>query len=109
MVTNSTEAAADIHSLTSQGVDFIKVQSNLSRDAYFAIAEACRREHITYVGHVPDHVTAGEASDAGQKSIEHLTGVLRACSNEEPLLSLRAYIADLSRPHRNEPINHCAL
>ena len=92
IVTNSREAADDVHSLISRA-DFIKVQSNLSRDAYFAIAEACRREHITYVGHVPDHVTAGEASDAGQKSIEHLTGVLRACSNEEPLLIRKQFAA----------------
>jgi hypothetical protein len=38
------------------------------------------------VGHVPDRVTAAEASDAGQKSVEHLTGVLRGCSSEEPRL-----------------------
>jgi imidazolonepropionase-like amidohydrolase len=93
VVTNATEAAADIHSLTSQGVDFIKVQSNLSRDAYFAIADICRREHITFVGHVPDRVTAAEASDAGQRSIEHLTGVLRACSSEEPVLMRKQFAA----------------
>jgi imidazolonepropionase-like amidohydrolase len=86
LVTNSAEAGEDVHSLTLQGADFIKVQSNLSRDAYFAIADVCRREHITFVGHVPDRVTVSEASDAGQKSIEHLTGVLRACSSDEPLL-----------------------
>ncbi|MBV8515499.1 MAG: hypothetical protein JO260_09385 [Acidobacteria bacterium] len=62
-----------------QGVDFIKVQSILSQTAYFAIAAAAKQQHITFVGHVPDRVTAAEASDAGQKSIEHLTGVLRAC------------------------------
>ncbi len=93
VVTNSAEASEDIHSLISRGADFIKVQSNLSRDAYFAIADVCRREHITFVGHVPDRVTAGEASDAGQKSIEHLTGVLRACSNDEPLLIRKQFAA----------------
>ncbi len=86
VVTNAVEAAEDVHTLVQQGVDFIKVQSILSRDAYFAIAQAARREHITFVGHVPDRVSAAEASDAGQKSIEHLTGVLRACSSEEPRL-----------------------
>jgi imidazolonepropionase-like amidohydrolase len=86
VVTNSVEVSKDIHRLVQQGVDFIKVQSNLSREAYFAIAEICRREHITYVGHVPDRITAAEASDAGQKSIEHLTGILRACSTDEPRL-----------------------
>ncbi len=86
VVTNAVEAAEDVHTLVQQGVDFIKVQSILSRDAYFAIAQAARREHISFVGHVPDRVTAAEASNAGQKSVEHLTGVLRACSSEEPRL-----------------------
>jgi imidazolonepropionase-like amidohydrolase len=93
VVTNAAEAAEDVHSLHSRGADFIKVQSNLSREAYFAIAEICRREQITLVGHVPDHVTAAEASDAGQKSIEHLTGVLRACSKDEPSLIRKQFAA----------------
>jgi imidazolonepropionase-like amidohydrolase len=93
VVTNSAEATEDVHTLISHGADFIKVQSNLSRDAYFAIADICRREHIPFVGHVPDHVTAAEASDAGQKSIEHLTGVLRACSSAEPSLMRKQFAA----------------
>jgi imidazolonepropionase-like amidohydrolase len=93
VVTNSAEAAKDVHSLISSGADFIKVQSNLSREAYFAIADTCRTDHITFVGHVPDRVTAAEASDAGQKSIEHLTGVLRACSSKEPLLIRKQFAA----------------
>ena len=68
------------------GVDFLKVQSMLGREAYFAIAQAARREHITFVGHVPDRVTATEAADAGQHSIEHFTNVLRGCSRDEPKL-----------------------
>ena len=100
VVTNSDEASADIHSLIQRGVDFIKVQSILSRDAYFTIAAYCRREHITFVGHVPDRVTAAEASDAGQKSIEHLTGVLRACSNDEPRLLRKQF---LTTPKKETP------
>jgi imidazolonepropionase-like amidohydrolase len=86
VVTNATQATDDVQSLVAQGVDFIKVQSILSRTAYFAIADAAKQQHISFVGHVPDRVTAAEASDAGQKSIEHLTGVLRACSSVEPRL-----------------------
>ncbi len=86
VVTNATQATADVQSLVAQGVDFIKVQSILSRTAYFAIAAAAKQQHVSFVGHVPDRVTAAEASDAGQKSIEHLTGVLRACSSDEPRL-----------------------
>jgi imidazolonepropionase-like amidohydrolase len=86
VVTNATQATDDVQSLVAQGVDFIKVQSILSRTAYFAIAAVAKQQHISFVGHVPDRVTAAEASDAGQKSIEHLTGVLRACSSDEPRL-----------------------
>jgi len=86
VVTNQKEADADVHQLVSRGVDFIKVQSILSRDAYFAIAQAAQREHIVFVGHVPDRVSAAEAADAGQHSIEHLTNVLRGCSRDEPRL-----------------------
>jgi len=86
VVTNSVAASEDVHQLVALGVDFIKVQSMLSRDAYFAIAKAAQREHITFVGHVPDQLTAAEAADAGPHSIEHLTNVLRGCSRDEPKL-----------------------
>jgi hypothetical protein len=86
VVTNRTQANEDVHQLAQRGVDFIKVQSILSRDAYFAIAEAARRERIPFEGHVPDQVTAAEAADAGQRSIEHLTNVLRGCSRGEAKL-----------------------
>jgi imidazolonepropionase-like amidohydrolase len=86
VVTNAAEAQKDVHDLAQRGVDFIKVQSILGREAYFAIAAECKREHIPFAGHVPDRVTAAEASDAGQRSIEHLTGVLRACSSREKRL-----------------------
>jgi hypothetical protein len=105
VVTNSTQAADDVHSLIYRGADFIKLQSNLTRDAYFAIADVCRRERITFVGHVPDHVTAAEASDAGQKSIEHLTGVLRACSSDEPALIRKQFAAPPRKPTATQSNN----
>ncbi|MGC1906327.1 MAG: amidohydrolase family protein [Candidatus Acidiferrum sp.] len=86
VVTNAAQGADGVDWLVTKGVDFIKVQSILDRAAYFSIAQEARREHLSFVGHVPDRVTAAEASDAGQKSIEHLTGVLRACSSDEPKL-----------------------
>ena len=38
---------------------------------------------IPYVGHVPIYVSASEASSAGQRSIEHLSEILFACSSKE--------------------------
>jgi hypothetical protein len=83
VVVTPAEAAAAVHKLKAEGVEFIKVQSRLKPDAYFAIAEAARKENIRFVGHVPDSISPAQASDAGQSSIEHLTGILLACSSRE--------------------------
>jgi hypothetical protein len=36
-----------------------------------------------YAGHLTNRVSAAEASDAGQKSLEHLQGIMVACSTQE--------------------------
>ncbi len=69
--------------LKSRGVDFIKIQSYVPREAYFAIADECKKQNITFVGHVPDAIRASEASNAGQKSFEHLIGIFEASSTVE--------------------------
>src|SRR5216684_4378958 len=50
---------------------------------YEGEADEPKRQNMVFAEHVPEFVTACEASDAGQKSIEHLTGVLVACSAKE--------------------------
>ncbi len=70
-----------------RGADFIKVYSGLPRNAYFAIAGEAKKRSIPFEGHVPEAVTAAEASDAGQKSIEHLTQVAEGCSKEEKTIA----------------------
>ena len=65
------------------GADFVKVYSLLPREAYFGIADEARKQGLSFEGHVPLTVSAEEASDAGQKSIEHLTGVILDCSDKE--------------------------
>jgi imidazolonepropionase-like amidohydrolase len=64
------------------GADFIKVYNGLSREAYFAILAEAKRLGLTVAGHVPFSITAAEASDGGQRSIEHLTGVLETCTSQ---------------------------
>lgn len=82
-VGTAEEARKAVRNAKISGADFIKVYSFLPREAYFAIAQESNSEGIPFAGHVPNSVSAMEASDAGQKSIEHLTGVLLACSTEE--------------------------
>jgi tetratricopeptide (TPR) repeat protein len=42
-----------------------------------------KKQGLPFAGHVPDSISVEEASSAGQKSIEHLTGVLSACSSHD--------------------------
>lgn len=69
-----------VDGLKQRGVDFIKLQSLIPRDAVFAIADEAKKQNITFVGHVPDSVRASEASNAGQKSFEHLIGIFEGSS-----------------------------
>lgn len=80
---DADEGRKAVLKVKEMGADFVKVYSMLPRDAYFAIADEAKRQHMVFAGHVPEFVSAAEASDAGQKSIEHLTGVLVACSTKE--------------------------
>ena len=75
-VKNTDEGHEAVRYIKRRGNDFIKVYSFLSREAYFAIADEAKKQDLVFAGHTPDSINAGEASDAGQKSIEHLTGIL---------------------------------
>jgi hypothetical protein len=82
-ITTPESAVAAVDSLKSQGVDFIKVQSVISHDAYLAAAAEAHKQNIPIVGHVPDKVRISETIAGGQKSIEHLMGIFEGCSTEE--------------------------
>ena len=77
------EGRKAVETVQQGGADFVKVYSLLPRDAYFAIADEAKKRHIVFAGHVPNLITATEASDAGQKSFEHLLSVLMGCSSKE--------------------------
>jgi imidazolonepropionase-like amidohydrolase len=80
---NAEQGRAAVRRLKKQGADFIKVYSGLPRDAYFAIADEAKKQGLFFAGHVPESVSAAEASDAGQRSMEHFYGVWVACSSKE--------------------------
>ena len=60
-----------VDDLQAKGVDFITVGDTLTRDAYFGIASESKRLGLPFAGHLPVSVTALEATNAGQRSIEH--------------------------------------
>jgi imidazolonepropionase-like amidohydrolase len=94
----STEAQArGVMGVSKQrGADFVKTYQFLPRDLYFDIADEAKKDGIPFEGHVPVTVTAEEASRAGQKSFEHLIGVLPAISthSDELLQAAQAKFAD---------------
>jgi len=85
-VANATQARMAVRALAETGVDFLKVYNSVPRDAYFAIAHEARAVGIPFVGHVPEAVSTGEASDAGQLSEEHLINILLDCSTNSDAL-----------------------
>jgi hypothetical protein len=87
-VSNEAEARQVVRQVKEMGYDFVKILEGLSREAYFAIADESKKQGISFAGHIPWTISATEASDAGQKCIEHLggavsPGILLDCSNKE--------------------------
>ena len=70
-VNSDAEARSAVRVLKHVGVDAIKIHRALSREAYFALSDEAKKLSIPFVGHIPQAVTAQEATDAGQASFEH--------------------------------------
>jgi imidazolonepropionase-like amidohydrolase len=73
-VSTAEEARRMVDKIKASGVDFVKVYDNLNRESYFAIADEAKKQHIPFAGHIPFSILLKEASDAGQRTVEHLTG-----------------------------------
>jgi imidazolonepropionase-like amidohydrolase len=79
---DAEQARRAVDELHAAGADFIKVYNGLPREAYAAAVDEAKRLGTHVAGHVPDAVSVAEASDLGQRSIEHLTGVAIDCSSD---------------------------
>ena len=86
VVKKAADARKTVDDVKAGGADFIKIYNRIPRDAYFALADEANQQHIPFEGHVPDAITAQEASAAGQRSMEHLHGIALACSSKQDAL-----------------------
>jgi hypothetical protein len=75
--------AAIVDELAEKGVNCIKVGSLVPREPFFTIASRALERGLPLVGHVPIAVSAGEASDAGLRTMEHLWEILGTISTRE--------------------------
>ena len=82
-ITTPADGRAAVAMLQQRGADFIKVQSGVPREAYFAIVDEAKKRNIPFEGHVPDAIRASEAVTAGQRTFEHLIGIFEASSPDE--------------------------
>jgi len=87
VVRKPDDARRTVDNIKAGGADFVKVYGGVPHDAYFAIADEAKKQNIPFVGHLPFAITAQEASDAGQRSIEHLDGIAFGCSKREAQLT----------------------
>jgi len=75
-VANAAEARAAVRELAAQGVDFIKIHRQLSREAFFAIRYEARALDLPFGGHVPLALDWIDASDAGMRTFEHIQTIV---------------------------------
>jgi imidazolonepropionase-like amidohydrolase len=72
------------------GVDFLKVHRRTERESYLALVDEAKKLGIQVVGHIPMTVAPGEASDAGQFTIEHVAtlfeGTFSTALGEKPMV-----------------------
>jgi hypothetical protein len=95
-VSGETQAREAVRQAARDGADFIKVYSRLSRSDFHAVADEAHRLGLPFAGHCPDGVPLGEASDAGQRSVEHLFWTWYSTSRRET--EVRRALAALDLP-----------
>ena len=106
-VSSEEDGRKAVRRVKQWGADFVKVYARLSRDAYFGIADEAKQQGISFAGHAPYSVSPGEASDAGQKSIEHLTGIMIECSDNET--ELREKLLKANSPEARRRVQATAV
>ncbi len=88
---NEAEARQAVIKAREYGADFVELGGgeDLSRDAFFALADEAKKRGIPFEGAVPVFVSVEEASNAGMKSINEqpsmfgIEMMLAACSSRE--------------------------
>jgi len=78
---DEVDAAIRLH--RQLGYDFIKVYSGLSQPVYDALLKAAQGAKMPVAGHVPRAVGLDAVVAAGQRSVEHLNGVIDALQADD--------------------------
>lgn len=83
-VTTDAEARSAVRLLKKLGVDQVKLHKTVSREVFLALVDEAKKQSLPLVGHVAQSVSAAEASNAGQASLEHVQTLFEAQSPPKP-------------------------
>lgn len=72
-----------VQSLKARKADFVKIYSSLDPETFLAICDEAKKLDMAVVGHIPEAVSAVDASNAGVRSMEHIFGILTASATNE--------------------------
>ena len=76
LITDPTKADSVVAAMAARGYDELKVYQDLSREVYDALAVAADAYGLTFAGHKPSRVPIEHVIRSGQRSIEHLGGLM---------------------------------
>lgn len=80
------QATRRVEQQVEEGWDLLKVHPGLTRDEYDAMAEKAHELAMDFGGHVPAEVGLAHALEAGQRTLDHLDGLIIYLRGEsEPL------------------------
>jgi len=86
-----SKAHDQVKSLKQRDVDYVEVDTTLTAELYWAVADEARRQGLPLVGHIPATIAAADIVKANQRDVEHLGGrflnVLVSCSGDEAYFS----------------------
>jgi imidazolonepropionase-like amidohydrolase len=83
---NPEQARELVRGRKQAGAEFIKVYSGLRPEVYRAVIDEAKLLGLPVAGHCPELASIVDASNLGQRSVEHLTGVALACARDEAAL-----------------------
>lgn len=86
-VTSPQQGAEQVREQAAAGYDFLKIHPGLSREEFWAIAQAAREANLPFAGHVSFETGIEAALQAGQASIDHLDSYAEALVPEESALA----------------------
>jgi imidazolonepropionase-like amidohydrolase len=88
---SEAQAREEVRTLKRRNVDYVEVDTSLTPELYWAIADEARRQDLPLVGHIPATISGRDIVKANQSNVEHLGGrylnILISCSTDEAYFS----------------------